>query len=76
VKAKVLYRDIKEVFPPPPMGTRPQPMNIHYSVVDLHEIEDHDSVMRDAYGYLSIVNVDGDVFMYPTANVVKVEITP
>lgn len=56
------------------MGTRPQPMTIHYVDQDIHNIEDHDSVMRDAYGYLSIVDTDGDLFMYPTTNVVKVDI--
>lgn len=74
MRARVSYRNCKEVFPPPPLGSRPQPLTIEYVDHDIHTIEDHDSVMRDAYGYLSIVDTDGDVFLYPTNNLVKVDI--
>lgn len=74
LRARVTYRTIRETVHVSGPTARPEPRSLVSMDVDIHTIEDHDSVMRDAYGYLSIVDVDGDVFLYPTTNIVKVDI--
>ena len=74
MRVKVYYRNVKEVVPPPPLGSRPMPMNIDYVDWDIHEVDDLHCVTRDAYGYLTVTATDEGVFLYPTTNLVKVEV--
>lgn len=75
MRVKVSYRNVKEVVPPPPLGSRPQPMSIEYVEWDIHQVEDLHDITRDSYGYLMVMCVDNKVFLYPTTNVVRVEVT-
>lgn len=41
---------------------------------DLHEIEAANAVTMHAHGYLLVADVNNNIFLYPTVNVLKVEV--
>lgn len=41
-----------------------------------HVIQDITSVITHAHGYISITNVEGQIFMYMLHNVLRVKVTP
>jgi hypothetical protein len=65
LRAKVVYRTVRQIG--------------HTTILDdvnwdFIEIEDFDSVTMHAHGYLVVRGVENEVFLYPTVNVVKVEV--
>jgi hypothetical protein len=66
MQAKVLYRSVRQTG---------RDVTVEYVDWDLHDIEDADNVVMHSNGCLLVGTVDGNVFIYPTVNVVKIEVT-
>jgi hypothetical protein len=70
VKATVHFKSFTEVVHHTPPAAPKRSIQETYDV-DVHFVEDADSVNMHAHGYLLVVDTDGAIFLYPTTNVVK-----
>jgi hypothetical protein len=73
MKATIHYKTFAEVTNHSPPSPPKRSIQETYDV-DVHFVEDADSVNMHAHGYLLVADTDGAIFLYPTVNVVKVDI--
>lgn len=73
MKATIRYKSFTEVTNYSPPSAPKRSIQETYDT-DVHFVEDADAVNMHAHGYLLVADTDGAIFLYPTINVVKVEI--